>query len=166
MDRASVTYAIQRLRIDVVHAPPPDTFGGMCGFAGLRVAGKRLRRRTIWVDPRFPEAVWIMVALHEAGHALAPEDGDDHTEILGRSMQRLYRQLLGMDPWVLRLVLHPWWPFVVGPFTLLCAQCVLVAQIAAARWARGRSGEGVPVTPRPRPARARRSRRPTRGGRR
>lgn len=148
MDRASVTYAIQQLRIDVVHAPPPDTFGGMCGFAGLRVAGKRLRRRTIWVDPRFPE------------------DGDDHTEILGRSMQRLYRQLLGMDPWVLRLVLHPWWPFVVGPFTLVCAQCVLVAQIAGARWARGRSGEGVPVTPRPRPARARRSRRPIRGGRR
>ena len=142
--RAEVTAAIQRLRIAFIHAPPPEGFGGLCATAGCRVGGKRLTRRTIWVDPRIPGTLWTVVALHEAGHALAPEDGDDHTEILARSMQRLYRSVLGCDPLSLRVILHPYWPFVVGPLTIMVAQ---VAIATGLRFGRPPKGLATPVTP-------------------
>jgi hypothetical protein len=144
--RAEVTAAIQRLRIAFIHAPPPEGFGGLCATAGCRVGGKAIGRRTIWVDPCIPGTLWTVVVMHEAGHALAPEDGDDHTEILGRSMQRLYRKLLDYDPWALRVVLHPWWPFVVGPLTLMVAQVGIAAGL---HFGRPSKALATPVTPGP-----------------
>ena len=146
MTREALTAAIKGLRIAVRHEAPPEGFGGMCALAGYRLRGKAIGRRTIWVDPRIPGSLWTVVAMHEAGHALAPEDGDDHSEILGRSMQRLYRKLLAYDPWALRVVLHPWWPFVVGPLTLMVAQVGIAAGL---HFGRPSKVLPTPVTPCP-----------------